>query len=276
MTQPQFDLDEAIQETLFVQTTVDSDRDGRDDRVRIQLSRPTETETEGYRVPVIFEHSPYRSNFDGGVNHEVGFERMPQEGIRPGRLLDRALATPAAVSKPDLPGGLDNYWVPRGYAVVLDESIGTGFSDGCATVGDMKETLVRLLPRQRPGASPALPAFRVGTNAYLGEDLDVLADLVNGPSRVDRCRPVVEDVGPPGPRHRRRQRLLGGAQLPPEGRPGPGERLRRPRPRGLQLDGPLPTRPPGPGPSTCVAEPVPPVHGSPSWTTGRTATPTPA
>ena len=45
------------------------------------------------------------------------------------------------MSKPDLPGGLDNYFVPRGYAVVLGESLGTGCSDGCPTVGDMNETL---------------------------------------------------------------------------------------------------------------------------------------
>ena len=30
--------------------------------------------------------------------------------------------------------------MPRGYAVVLGESIGTGYSDGCPTVGDDKET----------------------------------------------------------------------------------------------------------------------------------------
>ena len=43
--------------------------------------------------------------------------------------------------RPDLPGQLDNYYVPRGYAVVLGESIGTFNSDGCPTVGDRVETL---------------------------------------------------------------------------------------------------------------------------------------
>jgi X-Pro dipeptidyl-peptidase len=137
---PQFALANAVEETLFVQTTVDSDLDGVKDRVRVRLSRPGETETQGIKVPVIFEHSPYRYNIGGGENHNVDFSVLPQEGIQPSA--DRAgLRTAAAKPMPDLPGSLDNYWVPRGYAVVLGESIGTGFSDGCPTVGDMKETL---------------------------------------------------------------------------------------------------------------------------------------
>ena len=245
MTKPQFDLADTIEETLWVQTTVDSDLDGRNDRVRVQVSRPAETETEGIKVPVVFEHSPYRSNIGGGTNHNVDFTRMPQEGIQPRRSLASSSATP--VSKPDLPGGLDNYWVPRGYAVVLGESIGTGFSDGCSTVGDMKETLGTravidwlngraaaydedgnpveadwttgdvgmtgvsyngTLPNQVAttgveGLRTIVPVSAIsswydyyranglvraphsnrsgaGENAYLGEDLDVLADFVNG------------------------------------------------------------------------------------------------
>ena len=48
-TQPQFDLADAVEETLFVETTVDSDLDGKRDRVRLQLSRPGETETAGHQ-----------------------------------------------------------------------------------------------------------------------------------------------------------------------------------------------------------------------------------
>ena len=137
---PQFDLANAVEETLFVQTTVDSDLDGVKDRVRVRLSRPGETETLGIKVPVIFEHSPYRYNIGGGENHNVDFSVLPQEGIQPHDAA-RAASAAASVDAADLPGSLDNYWVPRGYAVVLGESIGTGFSDGCPTIGDMKETL---------------------------------------------------------------------------------------------------------------------------------------
>jgi X-Pro dipeptidyl-peptidase len=139
VTQPQFSLANAVEETLFVQTTVDSDLDGVLDRERVRLSRPGETETQGIKVPVIFEHSPYRYNTGGGVNHNVDFSVLPQEGLQPNNAGVAAVRGPRPA--PDLPGSLDNYWVPRGYAVVLGESIGTGFSDGCPTVGDMKETL---------------------------------------------------------------------------------------------------------------------------------------
>jgi X-Pro dipeptidyl-peptidase len=139
VTQPQFSLTNAVEETLFVQTTVDSDLDGKQDRVRVRLSRPGETETQGIKVPVIFEHSPYRYNTGGGVNHNVDFSVLPQEGVQPHDA--RTASTAGARPSPDLPGSLDNYWVPRGYAVVLGESIGTGFSDGCPTIGDTKETL---------------------------------------------------------------------------------------------------------------------------------------
>ncbi|GAB3457345.1 Xaa-Pro dipeptidyl-peptidase [Actinophytocola sediminis] len=142
VSQPQFALADAIEETLFVQTEVDSDLDGRRDRVRLRLSRPGETESAGIKVPVVFEHSPYRYNPGSGQNHNVDFPVLPQESLQPRGAVD-ALSGPVRGPSPgpDLPGSLDNYWVPRGYAVVLGESIGTGFSDGCPTIGDMKETL---------------------------------------------------------------------------------------------------------------------------------------
>ena len=157
-TQPQFAFAEAIEQTVFVETKLDSDDDGRLDRVRIRISRPRETETLGYKVPVVFEHSPYRGDFGPAVNHEVDFQFLPQEFLgrqgttateiersaRSKRTSERSARTRmrvAAGPRADLPGGLDNYYVPRGYAVVLGESIGTFNSDGCPTVGDRVETL---------------------------------------------------------------------------------------------------------------------------------------
>jgi X-Pro dipeptidyl-peptidase len=126
VTQPQFAFANAIEETLYVQTRLDSDRDGRRDRVRIRVSRPGETESQGINVPVIFEHSPYRGDLGSPPNHDVDFDRLPQDVFGP---------------RADLPGQLDNYYVPRGYAVVLGESIGTFNSDGCPDVGGRAETL---------------------------------------------------------------------------------------------------------------------------------------
>jgi X-Pro dipeptidyl-peptidase len=152
VTQPQFDAANAVEEVVFVESEVDSDGDGARDRIRIRISRPGETESQGIKVPVVFEHSPYRGNLGSLPNHPVDVDRMPQENAGGD---DRATAARRAASSarakararararmiPDLPGSLDNYYVPRGYAVVLGESIGTFNSDGCPDVGASGETL---------------------------------------------------------------------------------------------------------------------------------------
>jgi X-Pro dipeptidyl-peptidase len=149
VTQPVFDFTKAIEETVFVESEVDSDRDGQLDRVRIRISRPAETKAEGYKVPVVFEHSPYRGNLGSLPNHNVDFDVLPQENLgkarsaragRAGRTAARAARARAGL-RADLPGGLDDYYVPRGYAVVLGESLGTFNSDGCPDVGAAVETL---------------------------------------------------------------------------------------------------------------------------------------
>ncbi|MDG4797170.1 Xaa-Pro dipeptidyl-peptidase [Micromonospora sp. WMMD1082] len=143
MTQPVFSLADAIEERVYVQTTVDTDRDGRLDRVAIDISRPRETATEGFKVPVIFEHSPYRKDVWYDVPYpSVLVDELPQNGIarRSGQRASD-VAAQRAVAKANLPGSLDDYYVPRGYAVVLGQSVGTGDSDGCPTSGDQAETL---------------------------------------------------------------------------------------------------------------------------------------
>jgi X-Pro dipeptidyl-peptidase len=261
VSQPQFDLANAIQETVFVETPVDSDLDGKRDKVRINLSRPGETKTQGIKVPVIFEHSPYRFNLGDAPNHNVDFDVMPQEGIQPRAAAAGEARINAARPIPDLPGPLDNTWVPRGYAVVLGESIGTAFSDGCPTIGDMKETLatkaiIDWLNGRAPGftetgqpvaadwttgdvgmtgvsyngtlpnmvATTGVAGLRTivpisaiaswydyyranglvraphsnrsgtGTNAFLGEDTDVLAFFTEGAARLDKCRHITDQL----------------------------------------------------------------------------------
>ncbi|MEU7531965.1 Xaa-Pro dipeptidyl-peptidase [Saccharothrix sp. NPDC042600] len=123
----------AVEERVYVESTVDSDRDGRPDRIALDIARPTGSG----RHPVVFEHSPYRHGLGTVPFHPVDVDRLPQEG-----LFTTTSARPGTrKSAPDLPGSLDNYYVPRGYAVVLGHSIGTGDSDGCPTSGDRQEAL---------------------------------------------------------------------------------------------------------------------------------------
>ena len=93
---PQFNFAEAIEETVLVETALDTDFDGARDVVRIRISRPLETETEGYDVPVVFEQSPYRGDTGSLVNHNVDFDRMPQESLGTPR-------SPSAATYPALP-----------------------------------------------------------------------------------------------------------------------------------------------------------------------------
>jgi X-Pro dipeptidyl-peptidase len=149
-TAPQFELAKAIEQTVWVESEVDSDRDGAKDLIRIRISRPGEAQAAGHKVPVVYEHSPYRGNTGAPANHDVDFDYLPQErgakaatsaraavAERDGRTGRKAKRGPRA----DLPGSLDNYYVPRGYAVVLGESVGTFNSQGCPDVGADAETL---------------------------------------------------------------------------------------------------------------------------------------
>ena len=127
-----------IREELWVETEVDSDADGRNDRVRVAVVRPEQTETEGLKVPVVYESSPYYSGVAGDapglfwdVRQELGADSPPRTRGPEVRLQAR-------------PGISDSHvetWVPRGFAVVHSESPGTGLSEGCPTVGGPNESL---------------------------------------------------------------------------------------------------------------------------------------
>ncbi|GAA2974558.1 Xaa-Pro dipeptidyl-peptidase [Actinokineospora diospyrosa] len=123
-----------LEERVYVETSVDTDNNGRLDRVAIDISRPAGST----RVPVVFEHSPYVKGLNTAPNYNPNVDRLPQEGLFG---LTAAGGVDALRPAPDLPDWYDDYFVPRGYAVVMGHSIGTGDSDGCPTTGDRNETL---------------------------------------------------------------------------------------------------------------------------------------
>ncbi|WP_455675587.1 Xaa-Pro dipeptidyl-peptidase [Pradoshia sp.] len=168
MTKPIYSTDEAIIEELFVETEVDSDRDGKRDRVSIKVYRP-KTEP-GVKVPVIYEMSPYRSGILNVPVYNVDVELNPVK--HPGNGNGRggkpfALANGQAANL----GSLGNYYVPRGYGVILAESIGTGKSDGCPTTGDQREIL---------GTKAVIDWLNGRAKAYAGDGSEVSADWSTG------------------------------------------------------------------------------------------------
>ena len=127
-----------IRETLWVETEFDSDKDGRNDRMFVDVTRQRQTETEGLKVPVIYESSPYYAGTSGDrkflwdVKQEVGAEPPP----RTSQPSIQFRADRANVSNSHV-----NTWLPRGFAVVHSDAPGSGLSQGCPTVGDDPEQL---------------------------------------------------------------------------------------------------------------------------------------
>ncbi|WP_282141607.1 Xaa-Pro dipeptidyl-peptidase [Cytobacillus oceanisediminis] len=118
-SQPIYSYEEAIRETVYVESTLDSDENGKADRIAVDIIRPKETE-EGLKVPVIMDASPYYESMGRGNESEV--KDRDKDGINE-----------------KFPLFYDNYFVPRGYAVALPEMVGTNNSDGCPTTGGYEE-----------------------------------------------------------------------------------------------------------------------------------------
>lgn len=120
VTQPIYDYEDAIKETIYVESTLDSDRDGEPDLIAADIMRPRETE-EGLKVPIIMDASPYYESIGRGNESQL----KDPDGIGENTMF---------------PLFYDNYFVPRGYAVVLVDMVGTNNSDGCPTTGGYEET----------------------------------------------------------------------------------------------------------------------------------------
>ncbi|GGK19807.1 Xaa-Pro dipeptidyl-peptidase [Pilimelia terevasa] len=164
-TEPVYDYAEAIREQLTVEVPADSDADGTPDRVAVRVIRPRTA--PGVRVPVIFQPSPYYSGtLDVPMHDDI--DRA-----------DDALAPPTARRDPALTFAdyLDNYFVPRGYAVVFADSLGSGGSTGCPTSGGRNETqgmraVVDWLNGRARGAdaagAPVTAAWSTGRTGMIG------------------------------------------------------------------------------------------------------------
>ncbi len=128
-----------IRHDLWVVTEFDSDQDGELDRVHVDVTRPAQTESEGLRVPVVYETSPYYAGtgttterFMWNPRHELGEFPPYRENAPP---------IPFRGPRTRISDAHVTDWVPRGFAVVHSESVGTGQSQGCPFPGDRIEAL---------------------------------------------------------------------------------------------------------------------------------------
>lgn len=154
-TQPVFSYADAIREHVYVESSIDSDADGRLDRVRVDIIRPKES-GPGLKVPVIIDESPYYDNSGRG-----------NEGER--KVYD------AAGNVARFPLFYDNYFVPRGYAVLNVDMIGTTRSDGCPDVGGKADVL---------GGKAVIDWLNGRAKAYRGDGSPAVADWTTGKSAM--------------------------------------------------------------------------------------------
>ena len=126
VTQPVFGYADAIRERVWVESSFDTDLDGVPDRIALDIIRPAASEQD-LEVPVIMDASPYYSTLGRGNESELKRD-LDGDG-----LLDR------------WPLFYDNYFVPRGYAVVLLDMVGTNNSTGCPVTGAPPDHLSAVL-----------------------------------------------------------------------------------------------------------------------------------
>ncbi|QSB04868.1 CocE/NonD family hydrolase [Natronoglycomyces albus] len=122
-SEPTHSMDDAIYETVFVESSMDSDGDGQLDRIAVEIVRPAATE-QGLEVPVIAQPSPYYdlSTAQIAMASEYNIPIDPNMDPR------------------HFSGWFHDYFVPRGYAYIEPEMQGTAQSDGCPTTGGVEDT----------------------------------------------------------------------------------------------------------------------------------------
>ena len=119
-TQPVYSYAKAVHESVRVATRMDTDGDGRPDTIAVDIIRPSEPASAGQKVPVIMDASPYFLCCGRGNKSQL--KTYDSTGV---------IAA--------MPLYYDNYFVPRGYAEVGVDVLGTNRSTGCGDMGGPDE-----------------------------------------------------------------------------------------------------------------------------------------
>jgi X-Pro dipeptidyl-peptidase len=182
-TAPVFDYTQAVRERVFIpQPGVDQDGNGKMDFVTADIIRPR---TEA-KVPAIIDPSPYYTTVCRG-NETQCMADWDGDGVN-----DR------------WPLFYDNYFVPRGYAYMLGQMLGTGYTtEGCPNHGGPEDiagekSIVDWLNGRVPAykaadvTSPQVVAdWHNGSSAMIGKSYD--GTLANGVAAtgVDGLKTIV-------------------------------------------------------------------------------------
>ncbi|MFE2912250.1 CocE/NonD family hydrolase [Kitasatospora indigofera] len=146
-----YPLKDAVHLTVDITTTVDSDHDGKLDKVQLRIERPNTA--PGVKVPIVIEPGPYNNSAS-----RQGDDYHPKRVLTDGTpaTLPSPFTFPVPVQTTGFPRNaplpttwdlsrsandkyMDNFLVPLGYAFAELDALGTGNSDGCLGVGDANE-----------------------------------------------------------------------------------------------------------------------------------------
>src|SRR3954470_18264806 len=160
-TKAVYDYKAAIRERVFIpQPGIDQDHNGKDDFVTADIIRTSEGSSTN-KMPAIIDPSPYYTTVCRG-NESQCMADWDDDGVN-----DR------------WPLFYDNYFVPRGYAYVLGQMLGTGYTtEGCPNHGG---------PEDIAGEKSIIDWLNGRVPAYSAPDVtapEVVADWHNGSSAM--------------------------------------------------------------------------------------------
>ncbi|MFB8386396.1 CocE/NonD family hydrolase [Microbacterium sp. NPDC055910] len=169
VTQPVFDYGTAVRERVFIPVEgVDQDNDGVTDVTSVDIIRPAQASAD-LKVPAIIDPSPYYTTLGRG-NESQRLTDIDGDGVA------------------DLfPLFYDNYFVPRGYAVIHAQMNGTGWSTGCphhGGAGDIESMKVVVdwlngrVPAFNAAGDAVAATWHNGKSSMIGKSYD--GTLANG------------------------------------------------------------------------------------------------
>lgn len=148
LAQPVFPAEDVFRHDVWVEIPgLDSDRDSVNDRIRARIVRPAATE-RGTRLPVVLIASPYSGGTNPYPRHDLNVDLFVP-GVTP--MPAAPAPDPPPPASPTLgngtpprairTSGYERYFLPRGFIFAYANSLGTGHSTGCPTIGGREENL---------------------------------------------------------------------------------------------------------------------------------------
>ena len=107
--------------------------------MHVDVTRPKQTETEGLKLPVIYESSPYFAGTGSTASQYFWNVRHDLKALPPSRNIMPAIVRRG--QRPVISTSQTRTWIPYGFIVVHSSAPGTGLSQGCPTVGTRIEAL---------------------------------------------------------------------------------------------------------------------------------------